>query len=133
MPLIVGYVVGFASSIYPATMNRKINKNGVIFTFPTINRFLIPGFLACVVSAIVQACNVSENGDHYINRLPQRTSVQQGGWQIVGFLITLCTAIICGLIVGVLMKILNKHTTEDQFNDEYTYSNLPKSYAFSIE
>ena len=62
VPLICGYVIGFASSIYPATFNRKANKDGVLFTFPHINRFFIPAFFACVISAIVQASNVSANG-----------------------------------------------------------------------
>jgi len=70
VPLIVGYVVGFICSLYPASLNRNVNKNGVIFSFATINRFLLPSVLACIVSAIIQACAVSANGLHVLNKLP---------------------------------------------------------------
>lgn len=125
VPLIVGYVVGFASSIYPSVMNRRLNKDGVIYTFSHVNRFFIPGFIACVVSAIVQGVDLTINGQHNLNRLGARTAIQQGGWQIVGFLITAGTAIIAGLIIGILYKIINKNTSADQFNDETTYYNVP--------
>lgn len=110
-------MVGFAASIYPAAVNRRFNKNGVVFTYAHIYRFLIPAFFGCVVSAIVQACDVSINGAHTTNRLGERTAIQQGGWQIIGFLITAGTALLAGLIVGVLIKIINKNDAHDQFND----------------
>jgi hypothetical protein len=69
VPLIVGFVVSFASSIYPSSMHRKANLNGVLFTFPILNNYLIPGFIACIVSAVIQACNVSQNGQHFRNAL----------------------------------------------------------------
>lgn len=128
VPLIVGYVVGFACSIYPASMNRKINTNGVLFTFSHINRFLIPAFISSIVSAIVQASDVSANGSHTANRLSGRTPIQQGGWQIVGILITLATAIIAGAIIGALVKLINNNREIDQFNDEFTYNNIPSPY-----
>jgi NhaP-type Na+/H+ or K+/H+ antiporter len=49
--------------------------------------------------------------------LNTRTAIQQGGWQMVGFLITAGTAILTGLVIGVLIKIINKHEYQDQFND----------------
>lgn len=125
VPLIVGYVVGFISSLFPAALNRRVNKDGVFFSFPTINRFLIPSTLACIVSAIIQACAVSANGLHIMNKLPARTPIQQGGWQLVGFLITTGVALIAGLIIGILFKVSNKFTAEEQFNDEVTYTNIP--------
>lgn len=125
VPLIVGFVVGFVASIYPAVLHRKVNNNGVLFTYPSINRFLVPAFIASIVSAIVQACGVSENGAHTMNMLGQRTAIQQGGWQIIGFLITAATAILAGLIIGILCKVINNFTEIDQFNDEVTYSDVP--------
>lgn len=44
---------------------------------------------------------------------------------MVGFLITAGTAILAGLIIGVLIKIINKHEYQDQFNDSHTYINVP--------
>lgn len=109
-------------------MNRKINANGVLFTYSHISRFLIPAVLSCIVSAVVQACDVSVNGSHTSNRLSGRTAIQQGGWQIVGMLITIATAGLAGLIVGILIKLINKNTTDDQFNDQFTYDNVPSPY-----
>jgi|688.fasta_scaffold55727_1 hypothetical protein len=117
VPLIVGYVVGFGSSIYPSNIHRKANQNGVLFTFPILNNYLIPGFIACIVSAVIQACNVSQNGPHFRNALEGRTPIQQGGWQIVGFLITTGIAALAGIIIGFLIKAVNRNETADQFND----------------
>ncbi len=109
-------------------MNRKINANGVLFTFSHINRFLIPAVVSSIVSAIVQASDVSVNGSHSANRLSGRTAVQQGGWQIVGILITLATAGIAGAIIGILIKLINKNQDIDQFNDEFTYDHVPNPF-----
>ncbi len=127
VPLIVGYIVGFGCSIYPAALNRKINAQGVLLTYSHINRFFIPAILSTIVSAIVQACAVSQNGDHTLNILTNRTSIQQGGWQIVGLVITLATAGLAGIIIGVAYKVLNNNRSEDQFNDQTTYSSIPQS------
>jgi hypothetical protein len=122
VPLIVGYIVSFLSSIYPAQLNQKINKDGVLFTYPHVNRFLIPAFIASIVSAVVQACA------HPGRKLDARTAIMQGGWQIVGLLISAGIAIIGGLIIGIIYKILSWNTMEDQFNDEFTYENVPNPY-----
>lgn len=108
-PLIVGFVVGFLSSTYAATVGRKINGQGVLFTYSHINRFLIPGIFGAIVSAIVQACDNSINGDHGPNRLSSRSPVQQGGWQILGILITAGIAVLAGLIIGLIIKVINNH------------------------
>ena len=124
-PLIVGFLVGFLSSAHASTLGRKINSNGVIFSLPHLNRFFIPGFIGAIVSGIIQACDNSINGAHGVNRLSSRTAVQQGGWQILGILITAGIAIIAGLIIGILIKIMNKNERYDQFNDEQLYDDIP--------
>lgn len=98
-----------------------------MYTYPTVNRFLFPAIIACLVSAIVQACQVSANGNHTTNALGYRTAIQQGGWQIVGLLITAGTALLAGLIIGILCKLINKFGPEDQFNDEVTYMDVPSA------
>lgn len=79
-PLIVGFIVGFACSIYPATMNRKINEKGILFTYPHLNRFVVPAIISSIVAAIIQACADSLNGNFALNQLKNRTPIQQGGW-----------------------------------------------------
>lgn len=110
-PLIVGFIVSFVCSIYPATMNRKINENGILFTFPHLNRFVIPAVIASIVAAIIQACGDSLNGDFALNQLQGRTPIQQGGWEIVGLLISAATSILAGLIVGIIYKVVNGNTS----------------------
>lgn len=124
-PLIVGFIVGFLSSTHAATIGRSLNKQGVIYSYPHINRFLVPGVIGAIVSGIVQACNNGVNGDHGVNRLSGRTAVMQGGWQILGILITTGIAMLAGLIIGIIVKALNNHNREDQFNDEIIYDDIP--------
>jgi hypothetical protein len=110
IPLIVGFIVSFLSSLYPSVIHKKINEGGVLFSFPHLNRFLIPAFIASIVSAVIQACGISANGAFEINQLPGRTKSQQGGWQIIGLLITIGIALIAGLIIGIIYKIINNYT-----------------------
>lgn len=117
VPLIVGFLVSFVCSIWTSAFHRSTNKNSILFTYPIINRFIIPAIISSIVSAIVQACAVSINGDHPMNRLPERTPIQQGGWQIVGFLLTAGIALLAGSIIGFLMRLLNKHTETENFDD----------------
>ena len=90
-----------------------------------MNRFFIPGFIGGIVSGIIQACDNSDNGQHGSNRLSGRTAVQQGGWQILGILITAGIAILAGLLIGILIKVINKNDRYQQFNDEEIYDDIP--------
>lgn len=111
VPLIVGFVVSFASAIYPMTFNRKVNEKGVLFTYPHVNRFIIPALIASIVSAVIQASSNSANGAFGINRLSGRTAIQQGGWQLVGFLISAGIAILAGLLIGIICRLINGNTS----------------------
>jgi hypothetical protein len=126
-PLIVGFIIGFLGSIFPSAINEKFNQNGILFTYPHVNRFLIPSIIAVIVSAIIQACKNSQNGAFGLNRLSGRTAIMQGGWQIVGMLITIATSLIAGFIIGILYLVLSWNTSDDQFNDGFTYEELPKN------
>lgn len=64
VPLIVGFVVGFICSLFPAGVNRKLNSAGVTSTFNHLQRFIIPAILSTIISAIVQASGFTANGDH---------------------------------------------------------------------
>jgi len=119
-PLVVGFLTSFAFSINTASVNRKINENGVLFTYPHINRFALPALFASIVAAIIQASG-DNSGTYTGNRLADRTAIQQGGWEIVGFLISAACATIAGLIVGLCYKLINNFSKDDQFNDEVTY------------
>lgn len=45
----------------------------------------------------------------------------------MGLLITAGTALLAGLIIGILCKLINKFGPEDQFNDEVTYMDVPSA------
>jgi nitrogen fixation-related uncharacterized protein len=89
---------------------------------------LIPSIIACIVSAIIQACNNSQSY-YNSNRLPSRTSIQQGGWQIVGLLLTVAIAALAGVIIGIFYFVFSWNSKDDQFNDEVTYEELPANAA----
>lgn len=120
--------MGLTSSLYSSALTRRVNINGVIHTYSTINRFFFPGIIASIISAIVQGVDYTINGEHNLNRLGDRTAIQQGGWQIVGLLITSGTAILAGLIIGLLFKVINKYNSHEQFNDEVTYTHVPSPF-----
>ena len=84
--------------------------------------YFIPGFFAGVFSAILQAINQGTL-DNYTQRRDQtRTFVQQGGFQIIGILLTLAIGVFAGALIGLLFKAINKHNYSQQFNDNAIFS-----------
>lgn len=51
----------------------------------------------------------------------------QGGYQIIGVLLSAAIGLFAGGIVGVIFKIINKHNDIQQFNDNEIYV-LDKKY-----
>lgn len=43
----------------------------------------------------------------------------------MGILITAGIAILAGLIIGILVKVINKNGRDQQFNDEEIYDDIP--------
>lgn len=52
-----------------------------------------------------------------MRRHPDRTFVQQGGYQILGVLLTIGIALFTGALLGVLFKVINKQNYYQQFDD----------------
>ena len=46
-----------------------------------------------------------------------RSDYQQGGYQVVGWLITAGIGAFSGLIIGILYKVLNTHEINENIND----------------
>ena len=69
-------------------------------------QFIIPGTIACIISSILQALGDSSisSGDLANSRNQSRSSSGQAGWQLMGFAFSLGSAIICGVIVGLIMR-----------------------------
>lgn len=75
-----GFIVSFLCTIINNALNTKLNKNGVLTSLPHIQRFVIPGILAGITSAIVQAIARQSNGEYGPNGdFPNRNSAQQAG------------------------------------------------------
>lgn len=55
--------------------------------------------------------------------------MQQGGYQIVGLLLTLAIGVFAGALIGLLFKAINKHNYSQQFNDNAIFS-LDRKVAF---
>lgn len=62
VPLIVGYLIGLATSFRATKLHRRLNKNGVAYTYLHITRFLLPGLIAGIVVGVLQAVGGTQNG-----------------------------------------------------------------------
>jgi hypothetical protein len=101
-------------------LKRKINSDGVVDSNSVIFQFMLPSLFAAVFSAIMQAIGktaASYSGATltgptmvltYNNLVqPGRTSSQQAGFQIIGWLISIGIGAGAGLIIGLLYKCIN--------------------------
>lgn len=92
-----------------------------------MNRFLIPACLGAITTAALQAISQTEilDGNNNVifstNRHPDRTAFEQGGYQLIGFLLSFGIPLVGGLIVGLLYKLTNKYTYIEQFNDNQVF------------
>ena len=103
-------------------MLRSLNDKGVKSSLGHINMYLLPGLFSAVLSAILHGINQGTTGSFILRRHPDRTFVQQGGFQIIGLLLSLAIGIFAGAVVGLLMRVINKHSYEQQFNDNAIFS-----------
>ena len=101
-------------------LKRKINSEGVVDSNSAIFHFLLPSLFAAIFSAIMQA--VAQTPASYsgstssgtttvlsYNSLVQsgRSSTKQGGYQIVGWLLSIGIGAVAGVIIGLLYKCIN--------------------------
>ena len=101
-------------------LKRKINSDGVVDSNSVIFHFLLPSLFAAAFSAIMQAIGktaASYSGSTtsgsttvltYNSMVqPGRTSSQQAGYQIIGWLISIGIGAVAGVIIGFLYKCTN--------------------------
>lgn len=112
-----------------------MNARGVVDSNSVVFHFLIPSFFACIFSAILSsfgqsAVTLSFNATNPStgnttqatfttaeNIQPGRSDYQQGGFQIIGWLISVGIGSIGGIIIGLLYKCLNSHEINSDIND----------------
>lgn len=117
VPLTVGFIVGIICTINHAVRLRNANKNGVTFSLGVINRLIIPGVLAGILSSILVAVNQGSVGNYVKENAAGRSPSGQAGFQLIGLLLTIGIALVASLVIGVLVKLINKHDVYQQFND----------------
>jgi len=120
-PIVVGIFSGTVNTLLLSGTSRKINANGVINTNPVIETFLIGGICGGLWSALFatfQGGYVDFSASFPTYSYPiDRTNFKQGGLQVAGTFISVGIAIILGIIAGLIIFLMNKNTTEDQFDD----------------
>ena len=79
--------------------------------------YLIPGVFSVIISGIMHGINQGTLENYVMRRDPTRTFVQQGGYQILGILLTVGIALFTGALLGGLFKVINKQNYYQQFDD----------------
>jgi hypothetical protein len=91
-------------------LKRWLNSEGVVDSNSATSHFIIPGFCACIFSAILSAVDHSLiQGVYLKNRDTNITNLSQGAWQLMGFVFAVGLAIFpTGIIIGLIFKCINK-------------------------
>lgn len=87
---------------------------------------MIPGLFSGIISAILAAVNDSANGDYMSNIHPGRTAIGQGAEQLLGIVITVGLAALAGIIVGVMIKLVNKSTHREEYFSDFSVFKAPE-------
>jgi hypothetical protein len=124
-------------------LKRRWNREGTIDSNGTIFMFLVPSLFAAIFSAILSGVGQSATSfAGYIGsttttattsynslKLATRSDTTQGGFQIVGWVISVCFGAVTGLIVGLIYRLLDRRASPDDFfSDMYFYDQPKLSY-----
>lgn len=127
VPLIVGFFVGLISCIYTATWLRRQNSEGVVHTFPHIQRFFIPSIFAVLLGAILHGVGEYQNGGYSLDyKHPDRSVSGQGGFQLIALPLTIGIGALAAAIVGFIFRAVNSFEYRDQYNDKRGLESIPK-------
>jgi hypothetical protein len=125
VPLVVGSITGFLSSINHTNLLRASNNEGVLFTYSVVQRFLLPGILAGLLAAILHGVGEYINGGYESSyTMEGRTKVGQGAFQLLGIVLPALFGAICGVIVGLVYRFVNNFDYFDQFNYKAVYLSI---------
>jgi ABC-type phosphate transport system permease subunit len=105
----IGFIVGVLTT-YLNSRKKELNKEGVIDSLGSLFVFLVPSLIGALYSAILFTTSSygPDNSSMFTQHDPSRTRFQQGGFQVIGTLITVGIAIVAGLIIGGFSKIFNQ-------------------------
>ncbi len=122
----IGSGIGFICALIHTPFKRWMNDGGVVESNSVIVQFIIPGIFACVFSSILQAVNQGQFNifnsatNSVLNTTMQdsgRTPSGQAGWQLMGFVFSLGSSFICGILLGTFFKFIARHRTYWYFSD----------------
>jgi hypothetical protein len=110
--MLIGTIVGVITTLLNHFIKKPINNGGVVDTQGTFITFFIPAFLGGIYSAIIQAVRAYGAEDSTFTSINStkwvagtRTSYEQGGFQILGVLITIGIATFAGIVIGLLLMV----------------------------
>lgn len=117
VPLVMGYLFGFMSSLYSSSLHRKFNKDGITQTYSYMQSLLVPGLFSAVLAAILQAVGQTDNGlyvDNYFTATNSgtggsRSYIGQGGFQMLGLVVTAVFGLATGVMIGIMYKVINRY------------------------
>lgn len=109
VPLGVGFIGGMVSTLYQSVWLRRMNKNGVSSSLAHFDRYILPGILCGILSGILFGINQGNDGDYQLQWMPDRTNIQQGGYQLAGLALSIAIGIFAGIILGGVFKIINRN------------------------
>ena len=101
-------------------MRQGLNEEGVLDSNSAMFSFLLPSFFAAMFSAILTgvdlsyaSATVSFGGSTNVTLIygpnigPGRSSHGQGGFMMIGWLISICFGAVAGALIGLFYKILD--------------------------
>jgi hypothetical protein len=110
---------------YLNTRKKDLNKEGVIDSLGSLFVFLVPSLIGALYSAILFTTGAygPDNTTNFTQHDPSRSRFQQGGFQVIGTLITIGIALVAGLLIGGFSKIFNQIDKEEDLFDDNVYVN----------
>lgn len=87
-----------------------------------LNPYILPGFFAGVMSAILYAINQGSLTNYSVRSHPDRSVSGQAGFQLIGIALSAGIGLSAGIIIGLIYKITNRHSYSQQFNDNAIFS-----------
>jgi flagellar biosynthesis protein FliQ len=113
--------MSFICSFMHSDHIRLINSGGVIISLAHLTRFMIPGIISGVLSAILTAINRVDDYPHISAEIRLKGPRSMAGLQLAGVGFSLAIGIVAGLIIGLLIKLINSNERENQFDDLEVY------------
>jgi len=131
----IGTVVGFICSMCQNRVRRFINKNGVIDSNGVLFNFFVPSLFAAIASTILSGIGNTSNTATLAtggslsgtdtfgpNADAGRSPTTQGGYQLIGWMISICFGLIAGGIIGLMYKLCDsREKAGDFFSDLFIY------------